>query len=392
VRRAPLLLSVLAALTLGIWLGGHPQRLPGFVRDALVGDGDTRAVQQAIDVVHDRYYRPVSRQRLADASIDGIVRALDDRFSHYFDPGEYRRFQELTHSAYEGIGVQVQEVARGLRIAVVYDGTPAKRAGLRPGDVIVAAGGVRLAGKSDEQGSRLIKGPPGTEVVLRVRRGDDVRKVEVTRARVTIPVVASSLRTQDGARLGVVRLATFSSGAHGELRRALRRLRERGARGFVLDLRGNGGGLVTEAQLVASAFLADGRIVTTRGRGVPTRTLSASGDPVVPKAPLVVLVDKGSASASEIVAGALADRRRATLVGTPTFGKGVFQQVIPLDNGGALDITAGQYFTPSGRNLGGRGVRTGAGITPKLRALDDPKTRRDEALARALRVLRGRLR
>jgi len=157
----------------------------------------------------------------------------------------------------------------------------------------------------------------------------------------------------------------------------------------VLDLRHNGGGLVKEAQLVASAFLKDGRIVSLRGRGVSPETLNATGDTVAPKAPLVVLVDRDTASASEIVTGALQDHHRAQVVGTRTFGKGVFQEVIELDNGGALDITAGQYFTPDGHNLGGGGVKPGAGIQPDVEAVDNPKTPRDEALNRALQTLAG---
>ncbi len=155
----------------------------------------------------------------------------------------------------------------------------------------------------------------------------------------------------------------------------------------MLDLRGNGGGLVSEAQLVASAFLSDGPIVSTRGRAVPERTLRATGDPVVPRRPLVVLVDRDTASASEIVAGALQDRKRAKVVGTRTFGKGVFQEVIELSNGGALDITAGQYFTPNGRNLGGKGVTPGSGIAPDVKAEDETKTKPDEGLDKALEVL-----
>jgi carboxyl-terminal processing protease len=157
----------------------------------------------------------------------------------------------------------------------------------------------------------------------------------------------------------------------------------------VLDLRHNGGGLVKEAQLVASAFLAEGRIVSLRGRGVEPQTLDATGDPIARSTPLVVLVDRDTASASEIVAGALQDRNRAKIVGTRTFGKGVFQEVIELRNGGALDITAGQYFTPKGRNLGGGGVKQGAGIQPDVKASDDRKTPRDEGLDRALKVLAG---
>ena len=209
----------------------------------------------------------------------------------------------------------------------------------------------------------------------------------VTRSTINVPVVASQLASDKGCKIGVVKLAQFSSGAHAEVYAALRRLQKRGAKAYVLDLRDNGGGLVSEAQLVASAFLKDGPIVTTKGRAVKEQTLRATGDPVIPNAPMVVLVDNGTASASEIVTGALQDRGRAKVVGTETFGKGVFQEVLELSNGGALDITAGQYFTPKGRNLGGKGVATGKGIIPDIKAKDNEKTRRDEGLDRAESVL-----
>jgi carboxyl-terminal processing protease len=235
-----------------------------------------------------------------------------------------------------------------------------------------------------------VKGPAGSDV--RLTWLHDGRRVtrRMTRSTVSVPVVASALRRESGCPVGVVRLSAFSSGAHSEVYGALRRLKARGAKAFVLDLRDNGGGLVDEAQLVASAFLEGGPIVTTRGRSVPERTLRATGDPVVPDAPLAVLVDRGTASAAEIVAGALLDRGRATVVGTRTFGKGVFQQVLELSNGGALDITAGQYFTPSGRNLGGRGVDAGDGIRAGVQAADDAQTPGDEALSRATGVAAAR--
>jgi carboxyl-terminal processing protease len=170
-----------------------------------------------------------------------------------------------------------------------------------------------------------------------------------------------------GAKLGVVELATFSPGAHGEVREAVERELRVGARGIVLDLRANGGGLVDEARLIASIFIDKGTIVSTRGRTQPSQTLSATGGAISRSIPVVVLVDANTASAAEIVTAALQDHHRATVVGTHTFGKGVFQEEEPLSNGGALDITVGEYFTPNGRNLGGGGVKQGAGITPEVR-------------------------
>jgi carboxyl-terminal processing protease len=380
---------VVALLAVGAWVGGrHSDWLPGPIRSALVGDGDTAVVQEAIDRVHDTYYREIPKSALADDAIAGVVAKLDDRFSNYFDPAEYKQFKQSQNSEFSGVGLQVAQHPKGLRVEAVYDGSPAKRAGLRAGDVVVAADGHDLAGMSQQRSVDLVKGPPGSHVRLTWLRDGKRRTRTVARSTVTVPVVASQLRSDSGCKVGVVRLSQFSSGAHAELYAALTKLEKRGAKAYVLDLRENGGGLVSEAQLVASAFLPKGPIVTTRGRAVKEQTLNATGKPVIPKAPLVVLVDGGTASASEIVTGALQDRDRARVVGSETFGKGVFQEVLELSNGGALDITAGQYFTPKGRNLGGKGVAKGKGIAPDVHVEDNPKTRRDEALVRAETVLR----
>jgi carboxyl-terminal processing protease len=382
----------LALLCGGIWLGGHADNLPGFARDALVDEGDTKVVREALETIQDSYYAKVPSSTLSDAAIAGAVEALDDRFSAYFTPKEYQRFQDSQNSEFSGVGLIVSEHPDGLRIVEVYDDTPARRAGLEPGDVIVAVEGRSLKGVNQTTATDRIKGPPGTDVTITVRRDRRRKDYTLTRARVNVPVVASRMKNVDNTKMVVVRLAQFSSGAHAEVYAAIRRGLKRGAKGIVFDLRGNGGGLVSEAQLIASAFLSDGAIVSTRGRSVESRTLNATGKPVAKTTPLVVLVDRDTASASEIVAGALQDRGRAEVVGTRTFGKGVFQEVIELSNGGALDITAGQYFTPKGRNLGGKGVKTGRGIAPDVTVKDDVKTRADEALRRALRELRAKIR
>jgi carboxyl-terminal processing protease len=389
IRRAlATLVLCLVLLCAGIYLGGHPSGLPGFLRDPLVGDQDTRVVKEAIDHIHDTYYREYGQADLANRAIAGAVKSLNDRFSNYFSPAEYAKFKLQQSGQFAGIGVQVTKDPEGLRIVKVYDNSPAARAKLRAGDIVTAAGGKPLKGRSQDASVALIQGPIGTPVKLTVKHGSSSREIELTRSAIEVPVVASSVKTVDGKKLGVVSLAQFSSGAHGELAAALRKVMDQHVDGVVFDLRGNPGGLVTEAQLVASEFLKDGKIVTTKGRAVPTRTLSATGEPVAPSLPMVVLVDRNSASAAEIVAGALQDRHRAELVGTRTFGKGVFQEVIDLSNGGALDITAGQYFLPSGRNLGGRGTDPGSGLTPNVQAQDNPKTtNKDEGLDKALDVL-----
>jgi carboxyl-terminal processing protease len=212
-----------------------------------------------------------------------------------------------------------------------------------------------------------------------LRRNGRELQVTLKRASVEIPVVESEMVRRGGKRIAHVRLASFTSGAHGAVGEAVNGLLDKGADGVVLDLRDNGGGLLNEAVLISSVFIPDGKIVTTRGRARPTQVYEATGGAIPAKVPVVVLVNERSASASEIVTGALQDRDRAVVVGTKTFGKGVFQEIEPLSNGGALDITVGQYFLPSGRNLGGDGV------DPDVKAEDDPDTEPDEALRIAVR-------
>jgi carboxyl-terminal processing protease len=396
-RRPPSLTLLLVVvmpllLVLGIWLGGHPRWLPGPIADALVGSEDRRVTLDALDTIHDRYYRPVPAGKLSDAAIGGAVKDLDDRFSAYLSPKQYHVFRQALDNAFEGIGVAVDSARDGLRIQKVYPSSPAQRAGLRVGDIIIASNGRRLGGLPAQAAIALIKGPARTAVTLRIRRGKRTLTKRVTRERIDIPSVQSRIANAGGERAAYIALSTFGSEkAHVEMTAAIRRAKRRKAKGIVLDLRGNTGGLITEAQLVASMFLKSGPIVTTRGRAVRQQTLNALGQPVADDLPTVVLVDRDTASASEIVAGALQDRKRATLVGTRTFGKGIFQELLSLDNGGALDITVGQYFLPSGRNIGGPGTKPGRGLTPDVRATDNPKTRRDDALDKALAVLAGKL-
>jgi carboxyl-terminal processing protease len=218
-------------------------------------------------------------------------------------------------------------------------------------------------------------------VALTIVRAGQQLELRVTRANITLPVADDRLLLYHGEKLGYVQLTTFNQvGAGDQVRVDVKQMLGQGARGIILDLRGNGGGLITEAVSTASIFIPDGTIVSTAGRNSPRQVFTATGNAISTKIPVVVLVDRGTASASEIVTAALQDRHRALVVGTHTFGKGVFQEVEQLSNGGALDITAGYYYTPSGRNLGGGGVKEGPGVTPNVYATDNPKTSRDEAL------------
>ena len=384
VRTATLALAcALLALTAGLWLGGHPEVLPGPLRDAFVDD--EQAVRaELIESIEDNFIREIDGDDLEQRSLKGIVEALEDRFSNYLTPSEARKFEQGLSGKFEGVGMNVEEDQRGLKVLGVFDGSPAEKAGIREGQLITEVNGRSIAGLDSNVATARIKGPPGTKVRLVVVAPSSkrTRELVVERAEIDVPVAESRIVEHDGKKLGVVTLFTFAQdGTHGQLRQHVERVLGRGADGIVLDLRGNGGGLLQEAVLVASTFIEDGVVVSTDGRTKPEREFEAEGDAISDDVPLVVLVDGGSASASEIVTGALRDRRRATIVGTRTFGKGVFQEVEQLSNGGVLDLTVGRYYLPSGENISDKGIK------PSVRARDKPRTERDEALPIALDVL-----
>jgi carboxyl-terminal processing protease len=376
-------------LCAGIWLGGHPAQLPEFLRDRFVDDS-AGLTAEATELIEDNYYRPVGTGELTNASLQGMVRELrrrhDDRFSGYFSPDALARFNEAISGRFSGIGLTVREVKPGLRVDRVFPDSPAQEAGLEAGDVIVSVDGRSIAGKSSEFSTEKIKGPEGTEVTIGVRgpAGRRVRELEITRAQIALPVVAGEVKRIGGRKLGHVRMVSFSEGVHGLLREAVERLERKGVEGIVLDLRANGGGLLDEAVLTASVFLPEGEVVvSTESRTQGSTVYKTVGDNLR-ALPTVVLIDRSTASAAEILTAALADNAGATVVGTRSFGKGVFQQEVGLSNGGALKLTIGEYFTPDGVNL----AET-QGVHPDVRVRDDPQTPRDEALDRALGVLAG---
>lgn len=360
--------------------------LAGLLTGILPPNDEPGASQQALETIEDNYFERVDERGLEDASIRGMVDALresyDDRFSHFFDAEQLEDFNAATSGRFDGVGLSVGEVERGLRVAEVFPNSPAKRAGIEPGDLIVAVDGKSIAGLPSGVSTARIKGPQGTEVELTVvpAAGGEPRDLLLERADVRLPAVAGELREVDDREVAYVRYASFSEGSHGELRRTVERLERAGAEGLVLDLRGNGGGLLNEAVLAASVFVEEGTVVSTESRAQGDRTYEAAGDAIAPL-PTVVLVDRDTASAAEILTAALEVHDLATVVGTRTYGKGSFQEVIRLQAGGALDLTIGRYLTADGRSIAGEGIE------PQVRAADDPRTEADEALDRALAVL-----
>lgn len=388
-RTVGLTAALLLMLAAGLWIGGHPAKMPPPLRDVFV-DSSAGLTAEASELIEDNYYRSVPHSELIDSSLQGMVRGLRrryrDRFSEYFSPALLARFNEEIEGRFSGIGLSVVPVESGLRVVRVFERSPAERGGIEAGETVVSVDGRSIAGMDSNAATARIKGPEGSEVTVGVQRrpGGEVRRLELTRAEIEVPVVSSGVRTVDGRKLGYLRLAAFSSGAHGAVRDAVERLQKRGVEGLVLDLRANGGGLLQEAVLTASVFLPEGNVVvSTRSRTQGETVYEAEGDNL-PPLPIVVLIDRGTASAAEILAAALADDAGAEIVGTRSFGKGVFQQEVGLSNGGALKLTVGEYFTPEGRNLAGDGIH------PDVRARDLPATAVDEAKERALDVLAAR--
>ncbi len=382
-RDVLLSLAAVALLLIGVWFGGHPSWLPSSLRSVFVSKtADERQVQTTLDLIAKEYYRKVDTSRLLNTGLESAVASLNDPYSHYFPPVQYQSFQQLTNPQVAGIGVELaaQESHGGIQIVEVFQGSPAARSGLRAGDLITAVGRRSVAGLTLGQIAKLVKGAVGTPVRLTVARGRSSRTVTIQRANVTVPVAASRLVRVAGKAIGYLEFTAFAQGSAAELRAQIAKMLKAGARGLVLDLRDNGGGLLEQAVGVASLFIRSGTIVTTRGRAQPTTVYTALGDAIAPKIPLVVLVDRGTASSAEIVTAALKDRGRAKVVGTRTYGKGVFQQLFPLANGSALDLTVGEYFTPDNQNLGGGGVKEGRGIKPNIYVYDNPNAPGTHAL------------
>jgi carboxyl-terminal processing protease len=373
-------------------IAGALAAMAGLALAIVLGDDEPASLpEQARSVIEDNYFEEVDDGELDQGSVRGMVddlrRRYDDEFSHYFSPEQYEEFNQSTSGQFSGVGLTVNEVPKGLRVADVLPDSPAEAADMSEGDVITAVDGRPIAGVPSEVSTARIKGEPGTEVDLEVEpvAGGDPRTLTLERAEVRLPVTDGRIvRTDDGREVAYVPYFGFSRGAHGELRSEIERLYREGAEGLILDLRGNGGGLLDEAVLSASVFVEEGDVVTTRSRTDGERIYDAMGGALDPR-PTVVLINRDTASAAEILAAAIESYDLGTIVGEPSFGKGTFQEVIHLPDGGALDLTIGEYVTADGVSLADRGIK------PEVRAVDDLKTRRDEALERALGTLEPEL-
>lgn len=389
-RTVAILAAVAAAVLVflgGVVVGGHPEatgltNLTGGWRSLFLGSSGDSLSDQVLKTLRSSYYKDVNAASLERKSVDEMVKALGDPYTYYLSPKDLVAFRASLDGSYYGVGLGVAQRNGAVVVTGVFDGSPAQRAGIREGDTIVAVDGRPVKGDKLDVVVAGIKGPQGTKVTLGMRRpGAGVTTYPLTREKIAVPVVASRMVTRDGKKIAVVRLAQFTRGSAAALRREVEKRARQGADAVVFDLRGDPGGLVDEAVGVSGVFLPKGSpVVRTQGRHRPPVTLSTTERPSLSTTPLVVLVDENSASASEIVSGALRDGKRAKLVGTHTFGKALVQTTLPLRDGGALKLTTASYLTPGGTNLAKRG------LAPDIVAVDRPGTPADDAFERALAV------
>jgi carboxyl-terminal processing protease len=384
------ILALLAALSVGIYVGANPDTpVLGGLKEIVAPERVTIPTDQVQTLIEQDYYRKVPDSKLTDGSISGMVKSLNDPFSHYFDPKQNKDFEMAIRGSYSGVGMAVNQHKRGLLVTVTYPDSPAAKAGIGRGDVITKVDGKPIAGQSADLVVTKIKGPEGSKVTLtwatptakNPKKLGAERSVTLVRRPIDIPVARGKVIRSGKHKIGYVQLASFTETSGRLVAEQVDKLKKRGVDSWVLDLRGNGGGRLDQAVAVTSIFIPDGMIVATDGRTERRRVYDAEKSAFRTAAPLAVLVDKGSASASEITSGALKYRDRGLIVGTRTFGKGVFQEVTELDNGGAVSLTIGRYELP------GKHYITKVGLAPDLTVRDDRKTRSDEQLKAAIAAL-----
>ena len=392
----------------------------GFILQARETRDGARLFDQVLGLVSERFVDTVGTGALYEKAARGLIGQLQDPYSELYTPKQLAEFQQNTGGRYAGLGMQIEPVqGRGVSVMKIFPNTPAERAGVQPGDVIVQIDTTNTRDWNSQQVSDVLKGEPGSKVTVSFLRTGVPQLIQstFTRAIIHVPAVPYTL-TFDG--IGYIPVDGFNETAGEEFAKAVQELQAKGAKGLVVDLRDNPGGYLEQSLEIANLFLQPNQeILSVRGRGVPPQTYMSRGRPLAPDVPLVILQNGRSASASEIVAGALQDHDRALIVGTTSFGKGLVQSLYPLDGGYAIKLTTAKWYTPVGRSIqkerkllpdgrfvevypdslpadslkkirpefksdAGRVVYGGGAITPDLNVEPDTITTAEQELRRAL--------
>jgi carboxyl-terminal processing protease len=391
----------------------------GFALQARSTRGGAQLLDQVLTFVALRYVDTLDAQMLYEKAARGLVRELNDPYTELFTPKQLEEFSRNTNGRYAGIGMEISKVGDYVTVNKVFPNSPAEQGGVQEGDKIAIIDTTNARGFNTQQVQNKLLGPIGTPVTVQFLRVGVAQPIRLSfkRAEIHVPAVPFTMMLDD--RTGYVPLQRFSEQTTEDIANSVMQLRRQGAKGVILDLRGNPGGILEEAFAMSNLFLPKGKeLLSVRGRGEFQRFVSQQ-DPLAPDVPLVVLLDGGSASASEIVAGALQDYDRALVLGTTSFGKGLVQSVYNLDGGYALKITTGKWYTPSGRSIqrdrkinaegqyvevlpdslesdstrksrpvfkstAGRTVYGGGGVTPDIIVQPDTLSTAEQALRRAL--------
>ena len=341
---------------------------------------------EIFEIVRNDYVEQVPDRKLIEDAINGMLTALDPH-SSFLNARSFRDMQVQTRGEFGGLGIEVTMENGLVKVVSPIDETPAARAGLRPNDLIVQLDGEAVLGLTLQEAVEKMRGPVNSAIKLVIRRGD-AAPFEVTLNRAVIRI--QSVRSRVEGEIGYVRITSFTEQTDAGLRTAIQRMREQLGpkfKGLVLDMRNNPGGLLDQAVAVSDAFLERGEIVSTRGRrSDEAQRFNARAGDVMNGLPIVVLINGGSASASEIVAGALQDHRRAIVLGTRSFGKGSVQTIRPVGNQGAIRLTTARYFTPSGRSIQAQGIDPDIVVeAARIEATPQGSQRREADLRGALR-------
>ena len=343
---------------------------------------------EVLEKIQNEYVEEINQADAMDSAINGVLQSLDP-YSAYMNPKIFEEMQTETSGEFGGLGIEITMESGVVKVISPIDGTPASKAGIKAGDYIVRINGEQVQGKTLMEAVNLMRGPEGTSIEITVRR-KSLRKAKIfkiTREIIEIESVTSEIVDN---KVGYLRLRAFNENSSNQLKKEISKIeKNKKLVGYILDLRNNPGGLLSQAVTISDFFLDDGEIVSTKGRKIREnrKFFAKKGDKINGK-PLIVLINNGSASASEIVAGALQDQKRAILLGETTFGKGSVQSIIPLQNRGAIRLTISKYYLPSGKSI------SEVGVVPDIKIEEENEefsinTNTDNQLSYAIKLLTG---
>ena len=343
---------------------------------------------EVLEKIQNEYVEEVDQAEIIDSAINGALQSLDP-FSAYMNPKVFEESQSETSGEFGGLGIEVSMESGVIKVIAPIDDTPASKAGIKAGDYIVKINGEQVQGKTLMEAVNLMRGPEGTSIEITVRR-KGLRKAKIFKITREIIEIKSVISKIVDNKVGYLRLRAFNENSSSQLKKEISKIeKNKKLVGYILDLRNNPGGLLSQAVTISDFFLNDGEIVSTRGRKKREnrKFFAKKGDKIDGK-PLIVLINNGSASASEIVAGALQDQKRAILLGETTFGKGSVQSIIPLKNRGAIRLTISKYYLPSGKSI------SEVGVVPDIKVEEEDEefsinTITDNQLNYAIKLLSG---